>query len=97
ALSFPIAGDVASSPSWQAIERQPSLGLGARPLAAFLHRPREELYDLAQDPNELKNLAADAKYRDVLERMREEMEKFRAETRDPWLPGQIAVHGHEAH
>jgi len=88
-LPFPIAGDVASSPSWQAFERTPA----AR---AYLHRPREELYDLTNDPDEAKNLAADAEYRDVLERMRREMESFRTRTRDPWLPGQVTVHG-DAH
>jgi N-sulfoglucosamine sulfohydrolase len=96
-LSYPIAGDIESSPSWQAIQRTPSLGLGRRTLAAFLHRPREELYDLTADPNELKNLAADPASRSVLERLRAEMSRFRAETHDPWLPGQSAVHAHDAH
>jgi N-sulfoglucosamine sulfohydrolase len=94
-LEFPIAGDVASSPAWQAITAKPGVGLGARTLQAFLHRPSEELYDLRADPSELRNLAADTAHREVLERMRAEMAKFRAETRDPWLPGQAAVFGHE--
>jgi hypothetical protein len=29
----------------------------------------------------------------VLEQLRAQMAKFRAETHDPWLPGQSAVHG----
>jgi hypothetical protein len=41
------------------------------------------------------NLAADPTHRQVLERMRAEMAKFRADTRDPWLPGQATVFGHE--
>jgi N-sulfoglucosamine sulfohydrolase len=96
-LSYPIAGDVQSSPSWQAIERTPSVGLGGRTLAAYLHRPHEELYDLRNDPHELRNLATDQAHRAVLERVRSEMKKFRTETRDPWLPGQAAVHGPEVH
>ncbi len=96
-LSYPIAGDIESSPSWQAIVRTPSLGLGLRTLTAFLRRPREELYDLSRDPNELNNLAADPASRLVLDRLRAEMARFRAETHDPWLPGQPAVHGPDAH
>jgi N-sulfoglucosamine sulfohydrolase len=94
-LEFPIAGDVASSPSWQAIAARPSVGLGARTVEAFLHRPAEELYDVRTDPSEVRNLASDPAHREVLERMRAEMTKFRTQTHDPWLPGQSAVFGHE--
>jgi len=61
-------------------------------VSTYLHRAREELYDLTYDPHETRNLATSAEYRDVLERMRAELETFRKETRDPWLPGQISVH-----
>jgi N-sulfoglucosamine sulfohydrolase len=93
-LEFPIAGDIASSPTWRAIAARPNVGLGARTVDAFLHRPAEELYDLRKDPAEVHNLAADPAHRQVLERMRAEMAKFRADTRDPWLPGQATVFGH---
>ena len=88
-LAFPIAGDVASSPSWQAFERTAA----ARP---YLHRPREELYDLVKDPHETRNVADDPAYRGVLDRMRADLEAFRKRTRDPWLPGQVTVHDHRA-
>jgi len=39
----------------------------------------EELYDLAQDPAETRNLAGVAEHRGVLERQREEIERLRAE------------------
>jgi N-sulfoglucosamine sulfohydrolase len=94
-LEFPIAGDIASSPTWRTIAARPSVGLGARTVDAFLHRPAEELYDLRRDPAEVHNLAADPAHRQVLERMRAEMTKFRSDTRDPWLPGQATVFGHE--
>ncbi|HKU16044.1 MAG TPA: sulfatase [Steroidobacteraceae bacterium] len=93
-LEFPIAGDVASSPSWKAIAAQPGVGLGARSLQAFLHRPAEELYDLRKDPAEVRNLATDAAHRETLERMREQMLEFRRQTHDPWLSGQVDVFGH---
>jgi N-sulfoglucosamine sulfohydrolase len=94
-LAFPIAGDIASAPTWQVIAARPTVGLGARTVDAFLHRPEEELYDVRKDPAEVRNLAADPAHRQVLERMRVEMAKFRAETRDPWLPGQSSVFGHD--
>lgn len=93
-LPFPVAGDVASSASWRAIEAKPSLGLGARPVDSFLHRPGEELYDLAKDPHEARNVANDPAYRQIIERMRADLGKFRAETRDPWLPGTSSPFGH---
>jgi len=93
-LEFPIAGDIASSPSWRVIAERPEVGLGTRTLQAFLHRPPEELYDLRKDPAEVHNLATDPAHRAVLERMREELKKFRTDTKDPWLPGQAAVFGH---
>ena len=49
-LSYPIAGDIESSPSWHAIQARPTVGFGARTVDAFLHRPAEELYDLGKDP-----------------------------------------------
>jgi N-sulfoglucosamine sulfohydrolase len=94
-LEFPIAGDIVSSPSWQAIAARPSVGLGARTLQAFLHRPAEELYDLRKDPEEVRNLAADPAHREDLERLRAAMARFRKDTHDPWLPGQAAVFGHD--
>ena len=96
-LEFPIAGDIASSPTWRAIVARPSVGLGARSVQAFLHRPPEELYDVRKDPAEVRNLASDPAHRAVLERMRAELNKFRTDTHDPWLPGQASVFGHAEH
>ncbi|TRX60348.1 sulfatase [Carboxylicivirga sp. M1479] len=36
---------------------------------AFAKRPMDELYDLAKDPDQLKNVAADANYQDVLRQL----------------------------
>lgn len=96
-LAFPIAGDVESSPSWQAIRATPGATVGGRSVAAYLHRPAEELYDVAKDPHELNNLAADPAYRPVLEQMRRDLVTFQTRTRDPWRPGGLSPYDHVAH
>jgi len=48
----------------------------------FLEKPVEELYDVENDPWEINNLAADPKYTDVLDRMRNALDNWRIETRD---------------
>lgn len=55
--------------------------------ARFLNptRPYEELYDTQSDPDEVKNLAADPEYSEVLERLREECDRWMLETRDAQL------------
>jgi N-sulfoglucosamine sulfohydrolase len=48
-------------------------------------KPIEELYDTATDPHEVKNLAGDPKYKDVLQRMRRIHAKWARETGDVGL------------
>jgi N-sulfoglucosamine sulfohydrolase len=90
---FPVPGDVAESPSWQAMIAT-GTPVGKRTLESFLNRPQEELYDLEKDPLELYNLAKAPAYAEVLESLREKLRRHRAETKDPWLAGQTSVHGH---
>ena len=45
-------------------------------------KPVEELYDTAADPHEIKNLAANPKYADVLARLRAAHERWRRDTPD---------------
>ena len=54
-------------------------------MASFLHRPKEELYDLSRDPNELTNVAADSSHAAVLSELRQRMRRWQRETKDPWL------------
>lgn len=60
-------------------------------MKAFLHRPKEELYDLKADPNELKNLLADEKWladaanQAVVAAHKEWLAAWRKKTNDPWL------------
>lgn len=64
-------------------------------LARYRLRPAEELYDLAADPDELNNLAADARHAATLTQLRSELDAWMADQGDdgavkvePWLPGQ---------
>jgi len=86
-LEVPIASDVALSPSWKAIVSTPGVRLGKRTLEAFRHRPAEELYDLAADPDEVINLADDLAHAAALADLREQLAAWRTATHDPWMAG----------
>ncbi len=51
--------------------------------------PREEIYDLVIDPNEVNNLAGDQVYAEVLEEMRERLDQWMHKTDDPLLKGEV--------
>lgn len=93
-LPYPIAGDVAGSPSWKAIAADPTIALGRRTQAAYLQRPAEELYDLTRDPEEVTNLAADPAYAGIKAELAERLRSVRAATKDPWLAGQTDPYSH---
>ncbi len=61
--------------------------LGKRTLAAFRHRPAEELYDLANDPGETVNLAGDPAHAATLADLRAQLAQWRTATHDPWMEG----------
>jgi N-sulfoglucosamine sulfohydrolase len=83
-LDFPFASDLYNSKSWQAILRRGEKILGGRSIDSYVHRPREELYDLHADPHELRNVAADAKYGEVLTDLRTRLKEWQEKTKDPW-------------
>jgi len=93
-LTVPVAGDVQLSPSWKAITSTPGAKLGKRTLQAFAHRPSEELYDLAADPDEVVNLAGHPAHAAVLADLRTQLHDWRAATHDPWLAGITDPFGH---
>lgn len=55
---------------------------------AFGKRPREELYDLREDPHYLRNVANDPRYDNVRKRMQQRLLALLAEQRDPRLTEQ---------
>lgn len=55
------------------------------PLEAYLHRPRVELYDLENDPDEARNLADSPDLARVRDELEEKLEAWQRATRDPWV------------
>ena len=84
-LEAPHASDLWGSPSWQGILKRGDLMMGQKTVKSFLNRPREELYDLRNDPNELINLVDEQKSRVKLESLRTKLTQWRTATSDPWL------------
>ena len=60
---------------------------------AFAKRPAEELYDLEVDPGQLENVAAQADYLEVTERLRQQLMQYLASTGDPRALGEARALG----
>lgn len=73
-----LPADIAASPSAAAVAE-----------AADLPRPGEELYDLAADPDERRNLVEDPTAADVLAEMRQRLQGWMERTADPLLRGPV--------
>ena len=83
-LNLNPPADAVRSPSFRELCRWRDAGeLNAAQMSVFVKpRPSEELYDLAEDPTELKNLAADPRYEKALAKMRAELDKWMQDTGD---------------
>lgn len=53
----------------------------------FGKRPAEELYDVRQDVGQINNLAGEAEYAEVKQKLREQLEQYLAATKDPRAEG----------
>lgn len=81
---YPFPSDLWASPTWQSVRKGNLTMMGKKKVQEFLHRPKEELYDLSVDPDELHNLAADPKHAGVLADLRRRLRAWQAATNDPW-------------
>ncbi|KAJ5103175.1 Alkaline phosphatase-like alpha/beta/alpha [Penicillium argentinense] len=84
-LDFPFAADIYGSFTWEDIRNSESKMIGSRPLKDYFFRPAEELYDIQVDPHEVRNLAKEPEYKQVLDEMRAAVEEWQRRTEDPWL------------
>jgi N-sulfoglucosamine sulfohydrolase len=84
-LEYPFASDLWESSTWQAVLQRGDKFYGKRSIDAYLHRSEFELYDLDEDPYEIKNLAGDAKYEKLLGELKEKLKSFQNRTNDPWI------------
>ncbi len=84
-LTYSFASDLWAAASWQGTLRRGLSNYGRRPVEAYLHRPRFELYDLEQDPDELVNLAEKPQYSGLVDEFCEKLRAFQERTGDPWI------------
>ncbi len=80
--TFPLGGGSRSFPDF--VKRNDLEFLGTRSVKAFLDRPRFELYDMEEDPDEVHNLAYRPGYREILEKYRQKLYDFQENTGDIW-------------
>ena len=84
-LPYPFASDLYASTTWQGVLKRGDTIYGKRAVEAYLQRPQFELYNLEDDPHEVRNLAADPQYTAVLEELKGKVKAFQQRTKDPWL------------
>jgi len=84
-LDYPFASDLWAASTWQATIRAGNKYYGKRTVEAYLHRPKFELYDLENDPHEVKNLADDPRHQKVLTELKAILKAFQKRTKDPWI------------
>ena len=85
-LPYPFASDLWAAPSWQAqLKKGPDAPYGKKTVREYIQRPQFELFDISADPNETVNLAAEDKYKPVLEEYKSKLKKFQNSTQDPWV------------
>ncbi|MFI3306183.1 MAG: sulfatase [Rikenellaceae bacterium] len=80
---YPFASDLWVSSTWQRSYRDNAELYGERKMSDFLQRPRFELYDIENDPNESHNLAAEKP--ELLESMKVRLLDYMKRTSDPWV------------
>ena len=79
-----------NSPTWKSyLSRAKSDPKVAARVKLLQFRPREELYDLKDDPHELNNLAENPQRRPVLENLRARLREWTQQQKDPFLKDMI--------
>ncbi len=85
-LSYPFASDLWAASTWQTQYRLgPHAAYGKRTVGKYMHRPRFELYDMKNDPEESVNLASDLHFAPVLEEYKKKLRDQQEKLKDPWI------------
>lgn len=80
--TFPLGGGAKSFPRF--VKENNLKTIGKRSVEDFLKRPRFELYDLLNDPDEVNNLAAKPEYAELVEFYKKKLYAFQDQTGDIW-------------
>ncbi|MEZ6058803.1 MAG: sulfatase [Planctomycetaceae bacterium] len=85
-LPYPFASDLWAASSWQA-QYQKSLNApyGQKTVGEYIHRPQFELYDIAADPTETRNLAYEPEFAATLQQYQEKLKDMQRSLNDPWI------------
>ncbi|MBT7298900.1 MAG: sulfatase [Victivallales bacterium] len=84
-LPYSFASDLWRCATWQATLREQCETFGSRTVDAYIHRPRFELFDLVNDPNETVNLAELPEYAGMVADFSAKLKAFQQRTNDPWV------------
>jgi len=86
-LEYPHASDLYYSPTWQSTISNDTTSdpkYAKRSVKSYCNRPKFELYDLKNDPDEIVNLANDMQHKLILKRLIRKLQAFQRQTKDPW-------------
>ena len=85
-LPYPFASDLWAASSWQAQwEKGKDAPYGKKTVGEYVNRPAFELYDIANDPDEVVNLAEDTRYKTVLQQYKDRLREYQKRMNDPWI------------
>ena len=83
---YPFASDLWAAATWQAQwSKGKDANYGQRTIDSYINRPQFELFDIASDPNESRNLAEDPAYQKILKKYQDLLKAEQKRTGDPWI------------
>jgi len=83
-MEYPFASDLWAASTWQEVHRGHKEIFGQRKVQDYLFRSEFELYDLAIDPGESRNLAKEKSHAHTLQHLQKKLKAFQLRTKDPW-------------
>lgn len=85
-LPYPFASDLWKASSWQAqFQQGPDAPYGNKTVGQYINRPKFELYDIANDPEESTNLADSPEHAEILLQYQQKLKQYQQDMDDPWI------------